>query len=58
MTIYIYINRRVDFGSLYIFVLFNIVVAILLHDDDVVLLSSSEACLQRLMNKLYEFCTT
>ena len=38
--------------------LFNTVVAILLYVDDVVLLSRSCAGLQRLLNKLYEFCTS
>ena len=31
-------------------------VAIILYVDDIVMLSKSEACLQRLMNKLYKFC--
>ena len=38
--------------------LFNTMVFILLYVDDVVLLSRTCACLQRLLNKLYEFCTT
>ena len=35
--------------------LVNTMVAILLYADDVVILSKSEACLQRLLSKLYEF---
>ena len=38
--------------------LFYTVVAILLSADDVVMLSKSGAGLQRLLNKLYEFCTS
>jgi hypothetical protein len=34
------------------------IVAILLYVDDVVMLSRSGACLQRLLNKLYEFSTS
>ena len=34
----------------------SIVVAIILYDDNVALLLTSESCLQRFMNKLYEFC--
>ena len=37
---------------------FNTMVTILLYDDNVVLLSKSWACLQRIMNKLYEVCTS
>ena len=35
--------------------LLNMVVAILLYHDDIIYLSKSRACLQRYMNKLYEF---
>ena len=35
--------------------LFNMVIAILLYVDDVVMLSKSGASLQRLLNKLYAF---
>ena len=38
--------------------LLNAVVAILLHVDDIVLLSRLGASLQRLLNKPYEFCTS
>ena len=38
--------------------LFDIVVAILLYTNDVVLLCRSGVVLQRLLNKLYEFCTS
>ena len=38
--------------------LFDTVVAILLHVDDIVMLSKSGADLQRLLNKLFEFCTS
>ena len=38
--------------------LFNTLVAILLYVDDVVLLSKSTVGLQRLLNKLYESCTS
>ena len=37
---------------------FNMVVAIILYVDVVVLLSKSIPCLQKLLNKLYEFCTS
>ena len=39
-------------------VYFNIVVVILLYVDNVVLLFKSKVGLQRLLNKLYEFCTS
>ena len=38
--------------------LFNTLVVILLYVDIVVLLSNSWTCLQRLLNKLHEFCTS
>ena len=38
--------------------LFNIVVAIFLYVDGVVLLSKSRACLQRIVNNVYEFCSS
>ena len=38
--------------------LFNIAVAIVLYDDNIVLLFISRASLQRLLNKLYKFCTS
>ena len=38
--------------------LFKTIVAILLYGDNVVLLSKLGAGLQRLLNKLYEFCTS
>ena len=38
--------------------LFDPMVDILLYIDNVVMLSKSRACLQRLLNKLHEFCTS
>ena len=38
--------------------LFHIVVAIFIYVEDIILLSKSRASLQRLLNKLYEFCTS
>ena len=38
--------------------LFNTMVVILLYAHNVVLLSRIDASLQRLLNKLYEFCTS
>lgn len=39
-------------------VLSNIMVAILLYTDNVVVFSKSKACLERLLNKLYKFCNS
>ena len=50
----IYLDK-IDKNSL---CLFNTVVAILLYVDDLVILSKSRASLQRLLNKLYEICTS
>lgn len=38
--------------------LFNTMLAILLYADDVALLSEFGPCLQRLLSKLYEYCSS
>ena len=41
----------------YYYYYFDMVGAILFYVDDVVLFSKSGSCLQRFLNKLFEFCT-
>ena len=42
---------------MFFFFFFDTVGAILFYVDDVVLFSKSGSCLQRFLNKLFEFCT-